>query len=214
MAKKKAIAIDGDMQEPVAEAPVADVDGADKKKEKRLFAKRSTTDPNKPVVHYINNKEFYAEMVEFRAANLDRVAAGQRPIVPNKIGEKILKICERLSRRYNFSVYSFRQEMVDDAILNCINYIWNFDPAKSTNPFSYFTIVAQRAFIRRIQKEKKQSETKKRYAEYVVDSYITTEFDAPKKTEFQASVGKLDKEERELFSKGSSHESDYDSAEG
>jgi len=86
-----------------------------------------------------------------------------RPYVPNYIGECIMKIATHLSYKPNFINYTFRDEMILDGIENCITYIDNFDPAKSKNPFAYFTQITYYAFIRRIQKEKKQIDTKKKF---------------------------------------------------
>ena len=72
------------------------------------------------------------------------------------VGAALLKIANRLSTKPNFINYTFREEMVSDGIENCINYIGNFDPDKSKNPFAYFTQIIYYAFLRRIQKEKKQ----------------------------------------------------------
>ena len=116
-------------------------------------------------VNYVDNVEFYNEMVQFRIDNADRVRDGLRPIVSNSIGKKILDICQHLSYKSNFIRYSFRDEMVDDAIINCLTYIWNFDPEKSRNPFGYFSFTAFRAMVRRIQKQKKLSEQMKEYIE-------------------------------------------------
>ena len=46
--------------------------------------------------------------------------------------------------------------MISDGIENCLQYASNFNPDKSKNPFAYFTQIIYYAFIRRIQKEKKQ----------------------------------------------------------
>ena len=46
--------------------------------------------------------------------------------------------------------------MISDGIENCLQYLDNFNPEKSKNPFAYFTQIIYYAFIRRIQKEKKQ----------------------------------------------------------
>jgi DNA-directed RNA polymerase specialized sigma24 family protein len=67
-----------------------------------------------------------------------------------------MKIAEKLSHKQNFLSYTFRDEMVADAIENCVMYVDNFDPGKSSNPFAYFTQIVYYAFLRRIQKEKKQ----------------------------------------------------------
>jgi DNA-directed RNA polymerase specialized sigma24 family protein len=82
------------------------------------------------------------------------------PIVTDYIGSCFLKIANGLSYRPNFINYTYRQDMISDGIENCLQYIHNFDPEKSKNPFSYFTQIIYYAFIRRIQKEKKQSHVK------------------------------------------------------
>ena len=80
----------------------------------------------------------------------------ESPIIPDYAGECFLKISERLSHRPNFINYAFREEMVSDGIENCVMYASNFNPEKSKNPFAYFTQIIYYAFLRRIEKEKKQ----------------------------------------------------------
>lgn len=107
--------------------------------------------------HYVDNKQLYACIVEYRQKVLDAKEKGQpRPIIPNYVGECILMIANRLSTKPNFINYSYREEMISDGVENCICYIDNFDPLKSTNPFAYFTQIIYYAFLRRILKEKKQ----------------------------------------------------------
>jgi hypothetical protein len=121
----------------------------------------------KKKVHYVNNKDLYAAMVEYK--NLVKQAAEenkQAPRIPNYIGECIMKIATHLAYRPNFANYTFRDEMISDGIENVLLYINNFDPAKSTNPFAYFTQIIYFAFIRRIQKEKKHLYTKYAAIEY------------------------------------------------
>ena len=79
-----------------------------------------------------------------------------KPRIPEYIGECLLKISTRLSTKPNFINYTYRDEMISDGIENCVNYIGNFNPEKSTNPFAYFTQIIYYAFLRRIQREKKQ----------------------------------------------------------
>lgn len=107
--------------------------------------------------HYVNNADFLAALIDYH----DRCKAvkdtdKQEPPIPNYIGECFLKIADHLSRKPNFVSYSFRDEMIADGIENCIMYFRNFDPTKSSNPFAYFTQIIYYAFLRRIQKEKKQ----------------------------------------------------------
>jgi hypothetical protein len=114
--------------------------------------------------HYVNNKEFLAAMTEYRNARVAAEEAGEeKPRVSNYIGECFVKIANHLAYKSNFVNYTFREEMILDGIENCITYINNFDPAKSSNPFAYFTQITYYAFLRRIQKEKKQLDAKYRY---------------------------------------------------
>jgi hypothetical protein len=107
--------------------------------------------------HYVNNADFLKALIDYKAAcDTAKTEGKEDPIVPNYIGECFLKIANHLSRKPNFISYSFREEMVCDGIENCIMYFRNFDPTKSSNPFAYFTQIIYFAFLRRIQKEKKQ----------------------------------------------------------
>ena len=107
--------------------------------------------------NFIDNKEFYAAIKDFRAKyNAAKEAGEELPDMPRYLGKCFLDIAEHLSMRPNFSNYMYRQDMVMDAVENCVLYWHRFDPEKSKNPFSYFTQVCWYAFIRRINKEKRQ----------------------------------------------------------
>ena len=113
--------------------------------------------------HYVNNKEFLAAMVEFKKTVNEAEKSGKAiPRVPNYVGECFLKIANHLSYRPNFINYTYRDDMISDGIENCLQYLNNFNPEKSNNPFAYFTQIIYYAFIRRIQKEKKQVIIKQR----------------------------------------------------
>ena len=116
--------------------------------------------------HYVNNKELLAALIDYRA----QVAVAKtkdlpKPRISNYLGECFLKIATHLSYKPNFVNYMFRDDMISDGIENCVQYIHNFDPAKSKNPFAYFTQIIHYAFLRRIQKEKKQLEIKTKIIE-------------------------------------------------
>jgi len=112
-------------------------------------------DPKK-AEHYVNNKEFTAAVSEFNiACKLAEEKGKSKPQMTEYIGECIYKIATRLSTRPNFINYTYRDEMICDAIENCIQYIGNFNPEKSSNAFAYITQICYYAFLRRIQKEKK-----------------------------------------------------------
>jgi hypothetical protein len=108
--------------------------------------------------HYIDNQQFFEEMRAWKTLVNAADKAGERhPPVTHYIGECFMKIAENLSRKPNFINYPYRDEMISDGIENCLLYAYNFDPSKSKNPFSYFTQIIYYAFLRRIQKEKKQA---------------------------------------------------------
>ena len=107
--------------------------------------------------HYVNNKEFLEHMIVFKDMTAAAREQGESdPRIPDVLGEIFVKIASHLSFKSNFINYAFREDMVSDGIENCIQYIHNFDPDKSKNPFAYFTQIIYYAFLRRIQKEKKQ----------------------------------------------------------
>ena len=111
--------------------------------------------------HYVNNKEFLLALVDFKAECKIAEENGEpKPRINNYIGECFLKIATHLSYKPNFVNYMFREDMICDGIENCVQYIGNFDPSKSSNPFAYFTQIIYYAFLRRISKEKRQLEIK------------------------------------------------------
>ena len=129
--------------------------------------------------HYIDNQAFLAALLEHRAGVQEARAAGiETPRVSNYLGDCFIKIARHLSYKSNFINYSYKDEMISDAIENCLAVVNNFDPAKSKNPFAYFTQITFFAFIRRIQKEKKMLQTKYRYIDQLdINELITQEQD-------------------------------------
>ena len=117
----------------------------------------------KATQHYVDNKKFLEAMVIHKdKVNSAKENNRKKPEVTNYIGECFLKIANHLSYRPNFINYTYRDDMISDGIENCLQYMDNFDPTKSTNPFAYFTQIIYYAFIRRIQKEKKQQQVKQK----------------------------------------------------
>ena len=116
--------------------------------------------------HYVNNKEFLAAIVAYKQDISDAEKLGKpRPRITNYLGECFLKIATHLSYKPNFVNYMFKEDMISDGIENCVQYINNFNPEKSSNPFAYFTQIIHYAFLRRIQKEKKQLEIRQKIIE-------------------------------------------------
>ena len=122
--------------------------------------------PRKKSEHYVNNKELLEALIVYR----EKVAIAKekdlpKPRITNYLGSCFLKIATHLSYKPNFVNYMFRDDMISDGIENCVQYIHNFDPAKSKNPFAYFTQIIHYAFLSSIQKEKRQLDIKNKIIE-------------------------------------------------
>ena len=122
--------------------------------------------PKKRSEHYVNNKELLEAIIVYKSKVAKAQELGEpKPIISNYLGECFLKIATHLSYKPNFINYMFRDDMISDGVENCVQYINNFDPEKSKNPFAYFTQIIHFAFLRRIQKEKKQLDIKNKMIE-------------------------------------------------
>jgi hypothetical protein len=125
-------------------------------KKRKLIRKSEKFDKEK---HYVDNTRLLASMVKYKKSIKEwneNSKQGQKPKVDDYIGKCLMKIAQRFSYMPKFCNFPYKDEMVSDSIENCLRYIDNFDPEKSTNPFSYFTQIIYYAFLRRIQKESKQ----------------------------------------------------------
>jgi len=116
--------------------------------------------------HYVNNKDFLAALIRYREdVEIASLQDKPKPVIPRYIGECFLKIANHLSFKPNFVNYMFKDDMICDGIENCVQYIHNFNPKKSENHFAYFTQIIYYAFLRRIQREKRQLEIKNKILE-------------------------------------------------
>ena len=173
--------------------------------------------------HYVDNKQFLQAMIEYKKSCVLAESKNElKPPVSNYIGECFLKIANHLSYRPNFINYTFKEEMISDGIENCLQYVSNFNPDKSNNPFAYFTQIIYYAFIRRIQKEKKQQTIKRKlilksgfdvetatniddkayqdaYIEYLAKNMLVTEDDVDKPKEKKVKKKKKAKTLLEFF---------------
>lgn len=151
--------------------------------------------------HYVNNKELLEAVTNYRAQvetsykkaygiDLNEMPNNERakqwkgkPRISNYLGSCFLKIATHLSYKPNFVNYMFRDDMISDGIENCVQYIHNFNPEKSKNPFAYFTQIIHYAFLRRIQREKRQLDIKTKIVEktgfealMTADANLTNEY--------------------------------------
>lgn len=130
-------------------------------------------------IHYVNNAEFSQAVVTYvKSSNQAKEAEKPIPIVPNYIADCFLRIAEGLSHKSNFIRYTYREEMVMDAVENCLKAINNYNIEAATrtgnpNAFAYFTQISWYAFLRRIAKEKKHQDIKERFmTEAGVEAFI------------------------------------------
>jgi len=122
--------------------------------------------PPKKKQHYVDNKKFLEEIVKYReAVETAKLQDRPKPRITHYLGDCFLKIATHLSYRPNFINYMYKEDMISDGVENCVQYIDNFDPAKSKNPFAYFTQIVYYAFLRRIAKEKRQMDIRDKLIE-------------------------------------------------
>jgi hypothetical protein len=124
--------------------------------------------------HYVNNTDFLNALIAYKEdVKRAELNSEEPPQVTDYIGDCFIKIANHLAYKSNFINYSFREDMILDAIENCLIYMHNFDSNKTRNPFAYFTQISFYAFVRRIKKEKRQMQTKYKYIESLdLDSII------------------------------------------
>jgi len=139
----------------------------------QVVAREPSTEKKAPA-HYVDNKKFYEALVEYRKKVLEAKENNlEKPRVSEYVGECFLKIATHLSYKANFINYTFKDDMISDGIENCLTAVEKFDPDRGMNPFAYFTQITFFAFVRRIQKEKKQQATKYKLLENIdIDSIL------------------------------------------
>lgn len=128
-------------------------------KKKSTIIKEGQDTPNAPKHrHYLDNEAFYQALYDRRM----HIDAGEQ--VPQRledyIGDCLMRIAEGVGKRWNFAKYSWRDEMVGDAIVACTRAIDKFDVHQFSNPLAYFTQCTVYAFLARLQQEENQTYTK------------------------------------------------------
>ena len=140
---------------------------------------------------YVNNEAMYQAFVERRVlVNAARENGSEMPRVSEFIGECFLKIANNFAKKYQFANYSYRDELVADALIHCLRYVDSFDPEKSQNPFSYFTQTCYYQFLERIKEEKKEAYVK--YRSTLESAALGEVFDNPDVENFDIDMGELD----------------------
>ena len=146
-------------------------------------------------IHYVNNADFSTAVVEYvKEVRIAKANEEQLPIVTNYIASCFLKIAEGLSHKSNFIRYTYREEMVMDAVENCLKAIENYNLETATrtgkpNAFAYFTQITLYAFLRRIAKEKKQQDIKLKYlTSSALETFVEVEGDTLANTVAQQFV--------------------------
>jgi len=148
--------------------------------------------------HYVNNREFSYAVVDYVKSVNEAIEKDEvPPKVTDYIATCFMKISEGLSHRPNFVRYTYRDEMVMDAVENCLRAIRNYKIETATrtgnpNAFSYFTQICFFAFIRRITKEKKQQDIKHRFIERMgIEDFMDMGMDPQAASDTRAYVDQL-----------------------
>lgn len=157
--------------------------------------------------HYVDNKKFLEALIDYRKQVKEAEKNKKEiPQVPNYIGECFIKIATHLSYKSNFINYTFKDDMISDGIENCLTAAAKFDPEKSSNPFAYYTQIIYFAFIRRIQKEKKQQATKYKIIENLDFDSLTEGDDSEVGTQLveylKKQLDNIDPDKREVGKPG------------
>jgi DNA-directed RNA polymerase specialized sigma24 family protein len=128
-----------------------------------MESKKSSKSKKEKKPHYVNSKEFTQDIQDYYGSGSDEIG--------EKLGESIFKIAKGLSYAPNFINYSYKDDMVGDAIVKMFSALQSkkFNIDSGNNPFSYFTTIAFHAFINRIKKEKKQRQVVNDYQEMVYE---------------------------------------------
>ncbi len=150
---------------------------------KKTTGKRRGPKPKK-TEYYVDPRELKAELIAYyENENCSR-----------ELADMIHKIAHGLSYSSNFINYTYRDEMVGDALVKMYTAVTNkkFDIESEYNPFSYFTTIAFHAFINRIKKEKKHTQTLTEYKEKIYEQEM------------------LDSTDGRVYVKPMSDESDFD----
>jgi len=143
--------------------------------------------------HYVDNEKFLAAMIEYTDQYKEAKKNNtELPRPSNYIGECLYLIASRLSTNRNFIGYTFREEMVSDAVENCLRYLYNFDPNKTKNPFAYFTQISWYAFLRRMDSEKKEAYVKYKSIENSIINNTLVDMSSEDQKHFQAASDMID----------------------
>tara|TARA_B100002019_G_scaffold165868_1_gene143292 strand:- start:1574 stop:2077 length:504 start_codon:yes stop_codon:yes gene_type:complete len=148
--------------------------------------------------HYVDNQEFLAAIIKYKEeVDIAKIKGLAKPRVNNYIGGCFLKIATHLSYKPNFINYMYKDDMICDGIENCIQYIDNFNPEKSRNPFAYFTQIVYFAFLRRIAKEKRQLDIKEKIIEKSGYDEVM-HIDGDQKTEYNYIKSRIESHSRSV----------------
>lgn len=150
-------------------------------KQKEALTVSDSSDGRKNIIRkprsnrpYINGQDMYKALVKYYE-DVDK-ASGKDVAIPNYIGECIMKIAKNMSNKINFVMYSFKEDLIGDAIEKMIEAVKfkKFDPTLSQNPFAYFSQVTWNCFLQRIQKEKIEAYVKHKNIENMRSEYSLT----------------------------------------
>jgi len=125
---------------------------------------------------YVDNKKLSKELGKWaKIVREDIKAERKRTPMTDYLGECVFLICNNMGFMPQFINYTYKDEMIGDAIENCIKYSKNYDGDKYNNAFGYISKIAYQAFVRRI------NISNKRYRDHL--NYIRSNVNAEEFTD-------------------------------
>lgn len=107
--------------------------------------------------YYLDADELHNEMSKYYFI-LQKAKKSQLPLprVPEILGKYVIQLCTQVASKASFNRYSYNEDFIGDAIMNCTYGCSMFDPTKpNANAFNYLTTISIQSFLQRIDKEKK-----------------------------------------------------------
>lgn len=120
-----------------------------------------------------NKEAFYVDPSKFKKEIEKYYKTG---VCDEFLGSCLTKIAEGLGYNPKFINYSYKEEMIGDALIKMFSALKRkkFDIKSETSPFGYFTTIAFHAFINRIKKEKKHHDTLTEFRERKYEEILST----------------------------------------
>ena len=132
----------------------AQAQAAVKAVKKKVAKPKKERKPRK--VNYLNNKDLLIEV----AKSKENIQANGQPMMTDKLAHMLQTLAARYGKKGNFAGYSYNDDMQAFAMMMLVRTWKSFDPAKSNNPFAFFTQCIKNSFIQFLNSERRQRDVR------------------------------------------------------